>query len=206
MFEVLIMRTKLGRDMFYSPLGTFKLQLIETKCNDPYGCLCHKDFTPCPVRETSGKFRCLDPIVPEEFCEPICGAYVTYKPGTGPHLSGIEKKLKDYQVDTYVSRVKDYLGTEVVQVVFSEKEFTGKSIEDAEKFLQDLKHSNAENVQVFKSGNFYEEATGSSVGIVFGTLVAVVIFFGILFYVQNDNSVTVILGRLVYLIKTKKLK
>ncbi|XP_044260938.1 protein amnionless-like [Tribolium madens] len=189
--------TKPGHDIFYNPLGPFNLLIANSKCDDPYGCLCHKQFVPCPLKKTQNSVRCREPIEPEEFCEAICGAYVTYEPGSGPDLNQVRKKLREFEVETWASRVKDYLGNEVVQIVFTEREFTGRSHQEAETFFNYLKNHNAGKLQILKSGEFYMEAGGSpTVSIVIGSFLTVGVFFAILLYLQSDNNaVMVIINR-----------
>lgn len=192
------MKTSPGRDIFFNPIDPFSFQIEKKQCGDPYGCLCHTNYVPCPPVRSTEKLPCLEPVEPENFCDAICGAYITYKPGTGPDLGTITKKLAQYSAQTHASRVQTYLGSEVVQVVFTEKDYTGTSIEEAEDFLKYLQQSRAESAQLLKSGHYYAEgSTGSSWSIVFGSLVAVCVFFGILFYLHGDPFLDAFLARWV---------
>ena len=119
---------------------------------------------------------------------------MTYTPGEGPTLEQVKKHLKEFEADTYVSRVKNYLGKEVVQVVFSEKEYSGRSLEEAERFRGFLQSAKAESLHIYKSGNYYAEG-GSGLSIVFGSLVSVLVFFGVVFYVYGDGSINVMVSR-----------
>ncbi|KAJ3651680.1 hypothetical protein Zmor_017704 [Zophobas morio] len=177
-----------------SPDDNVVIMTDPRKCSDPYGCLCHDQPIFCPTKQTTQKLKCSDPVTPEEFCREICGAYLTYTPGEGPTLEQVKKHLKEFEADTYVSRVKNYLGKEVVQVVFSEKEYSGRSLEEAERFRGFLQSAKAESLHIYKSGNYYAEG-GSGLSIVFGSLVSVLVFFGVVFYVYGDGSINVMVSR-----------
>ncbi|EFA05060.1 protein amnionless [Tribolium castaneum] len=189
--------SKIGHDVFYNPLGPFSLIIDKTQCDDPYGCLCHNEFVPCPLKKTQKKVQCREPIEPEEFCEAICGAYVTYEPGSGPDLKQLREKLREFEVNTWASRVKNYLGNQVIQIVFTEREFTGESHKEAEVLYEFLKIRDTKKLQILKSGEFYIEGGGSPTwSIVLGSLLTVVGFFALLLYLQSDNNaVMVVINR-----------
>ncbi|RZC40115.1 uncharacterized protein BDFB_012663, partial [Asbolus verrucosus] len=191
------MDSEMGSTIFFNPIAPFSFDIKRRACDDPFGCFCHSSYVPCPTKKSPGKTTCLNPIEPEDFCREICGAYVTFKPKTGFRLDHLRSKLSKYAVDTYASRVKDYLGNDVIQVVFSEKEYEGKSLEEAQDFLDGLKTTDdVENAQMQKSGRFVAEGggVGSTLAIVFGTFVAVGMFFAVFLYLNGDTRVDLIIS------------
>lgn len=188
-----IANSAIGQQMFYNPIGPLHFNIKKNNCTDPFGCMCHPKFIPC-VTVSEDIVNCLTPIQPEGFCREICGAYLTYTPETGPNIDTVRQKLTDSKVDTYVSRVKDYLGHDVIQVVFSEKDYTEKSLDEAKNFFDYLRNQKAGSIQFLKAGRYHVEGSGvSTVSIVFGTLFAVVMFFALLFYVKkNDKALNAI--------------
>ncbi|CAG9820606.1 unnamed protein product, partial [Phaedon cochleariae] len=168
-------------------------------CDDVTGCICGNAEAyvgVCDSVPTKDDFRCTDPVTPIGFCQPICGASIVVIPPRNFELAEMERTLKQFTSDTYISKVRNDSGNEFVQIIFAEKEFTGNSLDEAKQLYEQIKldHSSS-HVTLYASGpyNNSEENVNNAVSVVFGTLCGVGLVFVILFVMYSPNDTAIIL-------------
>ncbi|KAJ8932102.1 hypothetical protein NQ314_014954 [Rhamnusium bicolor] len=166
-------------------------------CTDPTGCVCSNEFNydvPCAYVNDTIYLNCLNPIMPIGFCTEMCGASIELKPKSNFKLANIRKSLKHYSSDTYASKVLDG-SREIIQIIFSEKQFSGTSLDEAKDYYSRLLADTSlgvEDVEIYSSGPYFVEGkvTSNSLSLVFGTLCGVVIVFAIIFLVYSPQFAT----------------
>lgn len=120
----------------------------------------------------------------------ILGAYILFKPLNGFSLEKIRLMLNVYKVDTFASKILNNTN-EVIQIVFTEKQFTGASLNDARTFYEILKQQQIIQLEFYSSGEFYEDGIISKMflSMVFGTLVGVFLLFLFLYVFYETDTI-----------------
>ncbi|KAJ8973014.1 hypothetical protein NQ317_004612 [Molorchus minor] len=175
----------------YVPFMTITWQ----SCKDKSGCICGNDMATegvCASRNFEEPNNCIDAIRPIGFCADICGASILFHYNHKFSLDAVRRSIRRYDSDTYASKVRKDNGV-VIQVVFTEKEFTGASLDEAKQFYDELltdKSLGAVDVELHSSSRYISKANvaGSAVGLVFGTLIAVLAVFGVIFFVYSPKG------------------
>nr|XP_023027974.1 protein amnionless [Leptinotarsa decemlineata] len=168
--------------------------ITNKSCEDPGGCICGNEYVGrCQEVPQVQSINCLHPVRPIGFCTDICGASILAEPDQKFKIAEIEKILQIYDSDTYVSKVKGSAGKEVIQIIFSEKEFTGDSLDEANSFHQQISNDPSFHLKqphLYASGTYYEEGamTKNTVGVVFGTLLGVCLVFVAVFLVYSPDG------------------
>ncbi|XP_028138292.1 uncharacterized protein LOC114332663 isoform X3 [Diabrotica virgifera virgifera] len=107
-------------------------------------------------------------------------------------ISSIDQKIKDYTADTYVSKVRDKNGEPAIQIIFTEKEFTGNSLEEAKHLYQILQNENILTVnasQFLSSSIYYNQGKNvrSAFAVIFGSLFSVCLVFGFIILLFGEH-------------------
>ncbi|XP_060533792.1 protein amnionless-like [Cylas formicarius] len=179
-----------GRDSFRI---SKRIRVDDTPCRDPTGCLCSKTRSVLCDRKQLFDSKCLHPVNPVGFCSEykLCGGYVLMKWKPGFKLSAIKERLKRYTSDTYASKVAKS-DREYIQVVFTEKTYSGNSLDEISDFYNDLLRDGSslvENVQMFVSSPYFEQGEGyrNTISMIFGTFFGAALVFGVLFLVYSPK-------------------
>ncbi|XP_018577131.1 protein amnionless [Anoplophora glabripennis] len=184
--------------IFSDMLDTY-LDVDGKTCTDPTGCSCGNSLQDgaCLYVDEPQYYECLEPITPIGFCTRMCGASILIKNTNSSEFKAnfeierIRKALGDYSSDTHVSKVQDGPET-AIQIIFTEKEFSGSSLDDAKDFYSVLLTDNSfgvVNAALISSG--IKLAGGkmarTAVSIVFGCLCGVLLVFGVIFFVNSPQ-------------------
>ncbi|XP_050505733.1 protein amnionless isoform X2 [Diabrotica virgifera virgifera] len=164
-------------------------------CNDPSGCFCGNEAVntyTCHYFRSHKTSNCESPITPEGFCHAICGASIIFNAKPNFKISSIDQKIKDYTADTYVSKVRDKNGEPAIQIIFTEKEFTGNSLEEAKHLYQILQNENILTVnasQFLSSSIYYNQGKNvrSAFAVIFGSLFSVCLVFGFIILLFGEH-------------------
>lgn len=175
-----------------------QIKVNDADCDSDSGCVCGNEMyysEACDVIDVPDTMECDQPILPIGFCYKICGATIIFEPKEDFKIFRMENKLKRYTSDTYVSKVKNENGDEVIQIVFTEKQFTGSSIEEAERMRQALKDD--KTIQLEKSEfltssypNQKGKTASNAVSIIFGSLLGACVIFALVLYLFGENEKT----------------
>ncbi|XP_066255622.1 uncharacterized protein [Euwallacea similis] len=167
----------------------FRIMSSNESCVDITGCRSLQSnsyyYDICQIKKYRSQLvGCEDPIKPLGFCnQPRCGAEIVI--GTlrrGFRLDRIKLSLQDLASRTHATKIAG----NKVQIVFAEENFSGQSLIDATKFYNTLLGDES-----FSAGDVILRLSRpplgsqlrqvkSAMSMVFGTLVAVAIVFGLL--------------------------
>ncbi|XP_018323548.1 protein amnionless [Agrilus planipennis] len=200
-FHEFMYNTHLGRTLF-SRNDSYPVISVDINpkgnCKQKQGCFCHKmdddyiiiEKTVCEnLKEPEHPTNCLFPIRPIGHCRDICGGTVLLEHDADFKFNDVQDTiLPDDYVDSYMSNVlideKTYS-----QIVFREKEseYNELSSQKAKEFYESIIENQSKfgikSVRIELSGEYYlrKSYIGHSFSIFFGTLLAAVIFFVIIF-------------------------
>ncbi|KAJ8911324.1 hypothetical protein NQ315_017020 [Exocentrus adspersus] len=192
------LRSKI-EDIHILPIGSRNMFIDGKSCDDRTGCVCTEtvDDTPCLFIEQVEQFPCLDPITPIGFCTKMCGAVITVRDLTSQYflthftIDKIQDALAGYSSHTHVSKVLN--GTRaLIQIVFTEKEFSGTSLDEAKAFdsmlLSDYSFGVSRTVLTSSGPLFIQgEATRTALSMVFGSLCGVLLVFALIFFINSSS-------------------
>ncbi|KAG5877808.1 hypothetical protein JTB14_013737 [Gonioctena quinquepunctata] len=171
-------------------------EITNKTCEDLGGCLCGNEqyfSRMCDNVQEFSNFDCLNPVLPIGFCTEICGASILAEPSNEFKIAEMEKILQTFNSDTYVSRVKNSTGQELIQIIFTEKEFTGDSLDEAQSLHQQISTDPSLRLKravLQSSGAYYREggAGKGAAGIIFGTLFGVLLVFVAVYLVYSPDG------------------
>ncbi|XP_057670765.1 uncharacterized protein LOC130902556 [Diorhabda carinulata] len=175
-----------------------EINVNNRQCDDDSGCVCGNELyygEACDVFDVPDTIECNQPILPIGFCYKICGSTIIFEPKQDFEIARMETRLKSYTSDTHISKVKNENGDEVIQIIFTEKQFTGNSIEEAQRFHQILKDD--KTIEYEKSEfltSSYPNQNGknatNAISIIFGSLFSACVIFAMVLYLFGDNDKT----------------
>ncbi|CAG9834602.1 unnamed protein product [Diabrotica balteata] len=171
------------------------LNIRNVACNDPSGCFCGNEIVnmdTCRYFKSPKNLNCESPITPKGFCHAICGASITFNLKPNFKINSIDQKFKEYTSDTYVSKVRDGKGKPIIQIIFTEKQFTGNSLEEAKHLYQILQNENILEVnasQFLSSSLYYNPGNRvqNAFVVIFGSLLTVCLVFGFIILLFGEH-------------------
>ncbi|VEN53916.1 unnamed protein product [Callosobruchus maculatus] len=178
------------KEIFYEPPSVV---INENYINSTRHCYNIPLYIVCQHVEYNEDYKCLDPVQPLGFCTEICGAHILLK--TDIASDDIRKILEEhsYYSQTHLSEVEN--GQDVFyQVVFTESDFTGSSLDEAQAFYTKLAQVMGKEVIVsmHKSGPLFVrgKALENALSISLGSLCIVIILLGGLYLSYYSNIST----------------
>ncbi|CAH1985060.1 unnamed protein product [Acanthoscelides obtectus] len=195
------------KEIFYDPPPIIISESSDDSTKRCYGI---PSYIVCQHVEELEDYKCLDPVQPLGFCTKICGAHILLKPDVP--LDDIKKILKAHSSysDVHASEVRVGF-EEYQQVVFTEKDFTGSSLDEANAFHHKLAKSaylygmftvlgEEVVISIQKSGPFFVKgrALQEAIGITLGSLCLVIVLIGGLVYMYySDFSANTLRNRII---------